>query len=238
MTGIEVCTGSIGDSLIAFEAGASRLELNSALEAGGLSPSAGVLDEVTDSVSIPVLVMVRPRSGGFVYTPVEKRAMLRDMELYLDLGASGVVFGALLHSGEIDGDFVSLVRESFPGSELVFSRAFDLTPHLFRAADVLCAHGINRVLTSGGESTAFRGMDAIRELNSQFGRDLEILPGSGINSSNALEIVRKTGCGWIHGSFSNSTVVSEGSGEIIPDAAPGPAPDEIAGVRKILDGIY
>ncbi len=236
MTGIEVCTGSIGDSLRAFKAGASRLELNSALEVGGISPSAGVVDEVVESVSIPVLVMVRPRSGDFIYTPAEKRSMLRDMQLFLDMGATGIVFGALLQSREIDLQFVSEVRKEFPGVELVFSRAFDLAPDVFRAAEFIADHGLNRILTSGGESTAFRGMDVIRDLNREYGHRLDILPGSGITSENAAQIVNHTGCGWIHGSFSKQQPAGRDTSDIVPPAAPGTSTEEIALVRNVLNG--
>lgn len=235
MTGIEVCTGSIGDSLRASKAGASRLELNSALEVGGISPSAGVVDEVVESVAIPVLVMVRPRSGDFVYTPAEKRSMLRDMQLFLDLGATGIVFGALLPSCEVDIQFVSEVREEFQGVELVFSRAFDLAPDMFTAAELIADHGLNRILTSGGESTALRGMDVIRDLNREYGSRLDILPGSGITSVNAAQIVNHTGCGWIHGSFSKQQTAGSDPGDIMPLAAPGTSMEEIALVRNVLN---
>lgn len=42
---VEVCAGSIADCQIAERAGADRIELNSALFLGGLTPSIGTLQK-------------------------------------------------------------------------------------------------------------------------------------------------------------------------------------------------
>ena len=79
--------------MAAADGGADRLELNSAMELGGLTPSHGLLTEVAQAVHLPVIVMIRPRGAGFQYTESELRVMQRDAELLLTLGASGIAFG-------------------------------------------------------------------------------------------------------------------------------------------------
>lgn len=230
MTRIEVCTGSIGDSILAFTAGASRIELNSSLETGGLSPSLGVVKEVLSAVQIPVLVMIRPRTGNFVYSLSEKKAMIKDMEKYLETGVLGVVFGCLERDSSIDRDFVSLAVRVAAGRETVFHRAFDLTPDLIRSSAILADLGVKRILSSGGRLTAIQGRDMLKILREKNAGSIEILPGSGINSSNARELVEYTGCGWIHGSFSKC----EYAAGVFPCNRIGTSAEELAATLKTL----
>ncbi len=201
MTKIEVCTGSIDDSVAAWRAGASRIELNSSLETGGLTPSSGVISGVIRRVTIPVLVMIRPRSGGFIYSPADRRAMLFDAENCLSMGAAGVVFGSLTPELEIDGEFTGEMLRITGGADTVFHMAFDLVPDKIAAASLLADLGVKRILTAGGKATAWEGRDVIRELVLSSPGRPDILPGSGINSGNAAALVKHTGCSWIHGSF-------------------------------------
>ena len=232
MIPVEVCTGSIGDSVTAWSAGASRLELNSGLETGGLTPSPGAAEEVIGEVTIPVLVMIRPRSGDFIYSPLEKRAMLKDIETFLKLGASGVVFGSLTEDGGVDREMTALVRSASGDSQVVFHRAFDFIPRRAEAATILSDLGIDRILTSGGKATAWQGRDALKELVEGFGSFIEILPASGINSANALRLVKHTGCTWVHGSFSG-TAHRETRG-ILPSSSPGISVRELESVIRSL----
>jgi copper homeostasis protein len=96
---LEVAAASVEDALAAQEGGADRLELNAALALGGLTPSLGTLIEVKSAVSLPVLVMVRPRPGGFAYSEADLQVMRRDVDLALEHGADGIVFGVLTADG-------------------------------------------------------------------------------------------------------------------------------------------
>ncbi|MCK5840716.1 MAG: copper homeostasis protein CutC [Candidatus Sabulitectum sp.] len=199
---VEVCTGSLSDSVRAFEAGSNRIELNSSLELGGLSASPGTLIAVIESIEIPVIAMVRPRSGSFVYSYSEKKAMLLDTEFYLSNGAAGIAVGAFAPEGGIDTDFVTELRKLAGKNDLVFHRAFDLLPDQFQSLAILAELGVDRILTSGGCRTAWEGRNTIRELINRYGEHIEIMPGSGINSANADAVVKHTGCSQLHGSFS------------------------------------
>lgn len=63
---LEICCGSFEDVKIAWENGADRVELNSALYLGGLTPSLAHLICAKEQCDIPVVTMVRPREAGFV----------------------------------------------------------------------------------------------------------------------------------------------------------------------------
>ncbi|MCK5132955.1 MAG: copper homeostasis protein CutC [Candidatus Sabulitectum sp.] len=213
---IEVCTGSLEDSITASEAGADRIELNSSIELGGLSTSTGILLTVMEHTRIPVITMVRPHPGGFVYTENEKTAMLSDIDTFLSLGAAGIAVGALTANGEVDTVFVSEVRKHVGECDFVFHRAFDLLPDLLKSASILKDLGVDRILTSGGSGTAWEGRDTLRDLINYFGDNLEILPGSGISSNNAAALVEYTGCDQIHGSFSIKVTNPESYAAVLP----------------------
>ena len=122
---VEVCVGSVADIERAVAAGADRVELCSALELGGLTPSLGLVETALAASPIPVVVMLRPRAGGFRYDRHEFAAMLRDAERFLDLGASGVVFGILNEHGQIDVARCGELLRSAGAAQTIFHRAFD-----------------------------------------------------------------------------------------------------------------
>src|SRR4051812_36202927 len=145
---LEICCGSIDDSLQAQAGGADRIELCSALFLGGLTPSLGTIRYAREKLKIPMIVMVRPRGGGFCYTDAEFATMERDSEAAVANGADGVVFGILNANGSIDGKRARRVRDIAGDKQTVFHRAFDVTPDPLRAVDELVDLGITRVLTS------------------------------------------------------------------------------------------
>ena len=73
---LEICCGSLDDAVEAGAGGADRVELCSALFLGGLTPSYGALVEAKRRLTIPVIVMARPRGGGFCYTATEMAAKM------------------------------------------------------------------------------------------------------------------------------------------------------------------
>jgi len=171
---------------------------------------------VIEQTKIPVITMVRPHPGGFVYTENEKTAMFHDINTFLSLGAAGIAVGALAANGQVDTAFVSAIRKNVGESDFVFHRAFDLLPDLVKSASILKDLGVDRILTSGGRATAWEGRDTLRDLINHFGEDLEILPGSGISSNNAAALVEYTGCCQIHGSFSIKVTNPESYAAVLP----------------------
>ena len=195
---IEVCCASVADAVEAARGGAGRVELNSALFLGGLTPSLGTLVEAKQCVDIPVLVMIRPRSGGFCYTDTEMAVMLRDAQLAIEHGADGLVFGVLHENGTIDRKRCAQLMQCCAEKPAVFHRAFDVVPDPFTALDELVGLGFKRILTSGQARSVPEGLDLIKELVVRAGKRIEILPGAGIRAHNVRTIVEQTGVNQVH----------------------------------------
>jgi copper homeostasis protein len=198
---LEVAVASVEDALAAHKGGADRLELNAALALGGLTPSLGTLIEVKAAVALPVLVMIRPRPGGFAYGEADFKVMQRDVDLALQHGADGIVFGILTADGGVDRERCRrLVRQA--GERVaVFHRAFDVTPDPFAALEQLIDLGCRRVMTSGQEETAYHGAARIAELIGRAARRIEILPAGGINRFTVADVLARTGCDQVHASL-------------------------------------
>lgn len=198
---LEICTASVDDCVAAAEGGADRVELNAALAQGGLTPSLGVLIEARQSVSIPIIAMVRPRPGGFHYSDRDFAAMQRDADLLLEQGADGLAFGILHADGTIDtGRCRALIRQ-MEGREAVFHRAFDVVPEPSGALEQLIDLGVTRVLTSGQEASAYDGAANIAAYVEQAAGRIEILPGGGINRFTVADVLARTGCDQVHASL-------------------------------------
>lgn len=197
----EICCGSAEDAILAYRAGASRVELNSDLFHGGLTPTLGSLIAVKKAApALEIMAMVRAREGGFCYTDTEYAVMKEDARLMLEHGADGIVFGFLHENGTVDaertGEFAAMAKSY--GRQSVFSRAIDVTPDWRAALDTLIESGVTRVLTSGQRPTAMEGADVIAAMVRHAAGRIEILPGSSIRASNLRLILKRTCCTQLH----------------------------------------
>lgn len=195
---LELCIGSVEDAVIAQQVGADRVELCSALMLGGLTPSAGMIREAKRLVTLPVMAMIRPRGGGFHYSPFDFDVMKSDAEMALQLGADGIVFGMLHEDGRIDEERVSELVTLAGDRQTVFHRAFDVTPDPRRAMEQLIDLGVTRILTSGQEDSVYNGSNLIRQLIEQAEDRIEVLPGGGIDQFNLQDVLDRTGCSQVH----------------------------------------
>lgn len=200
---IEVCIESVESAEIAEQAGADRIELNSALALGGLTPTCQLLAQVRSRVELPIICMVRPRPGDFFYSAAEFERMLEEARALLNAGADGLAVGVLTGGNRIDLSRLAMIREVCHSKELVFHRAFDCVVDVDSALQQLIQAGVDRILTSGLSETAWEGRETIKQLISGYADQIEILPGSGIRPSNVVDLVRETGCQQIHGTFSH-----------------------------------
>ena len=198
---IEVCVDRIDDAITAAEAGADRIEFNYALGQGGLTPTLSSTRWLVDNCNAPIVVMVRPHDQGFVYSNEEAELMLEDCRRLLDCGAHGIVSGRLTPAGTVDQVFIAKLIELCGKREFIFHRAFDEIPHQEQAIRELIDLGVTRILTSGGKSTAWEGRYQLAKLQLEFGNQIELLPGSGVNQNNAEELAAAIGVGQLHGSF-------------------------------------
>lgn len=198
---LEICVDSVESALAAAAGGADRLELASELaDGGGITPSAGLIAAVRAAVSLPVHVLIRPRSGDFCYSEAEFAVMKRDIELAKSLGADGLVFGILRPDGSVDAPrTAALVRLARPLS-VTFHRAFDMAADPFAALEAVIDLGCDRLLTSGQERTAYEGRALIAQLVARAGARLIVMPGAGVNEENVAELLRVTGAREVHSS--------------------------------------
>lgn len=197
---LEVCCADLPSVDAAVRGGAQRVELCQALELGGVTPSAGMIEWAVGR-GIRVHVLIRPRGGHFVYSPDEVRCMATDIAMARALGASGVVIGALTPAGDIDTEACGLLARQAGGMSVTFHRAFDECRAPLRALEDIIALGCDRLLTSGHAPSAAEGCGLLATLVRQAAGRITILPGCGVTPDNARMILERTGAWELHGSL-------------------------------------
>ncbi len=191
---IEICCGSLTDCITANKYPIDRIELNSSLELGGITPSLATLLEAKKLVSKKIICMVRPRTAGFCYNDYEINTMFKDAEIMLEHGADGIVFGFLNPNRTIDISTTTKMVELIHSyhKEAVFHKAFDELIDPYKGIEDLISCKVDRVLTSGCAPTVLEGIDVITKLEQEYGNKIQILPGCGINQNNIVEILEKS----------------------------------------------
>ncbi len=188
----------------AQDGGADCAELCSALEVGGLTPSYGMLAAVADIMRIPIRVLIRHRSGNYIYDDNDVDMMCRDIEAVARLGYEGVVIGALDKNGDIDVKAVEAMMQAGKGLKFTFHRAVDASRDIFASFQRLIEMGFDKVLTSGGCPNAPQGASVIATLQQQFGDKINIMPGGGINIDNVESLLSSTGVSNCHASLTET----------------------------------
>lgn len=201
---VEVCANSLESALNAEKAGADRLEICSELGVGGITPSYGVLKSLKERITIPMHVLIRPRSGDFTYSDFEFEAMKRDIALCVELGFQGIVSGILKADFTLDerrtGELIALSG----ALKFTFHRAFDWVVDPVKTMTQLEALGVDYILTSGQAKSALIGEPLLATLQSK-ALTCTIMPGGGINDKNA-GIFKQKGFEAIH--LSGTTLVT------------------------------
>lgn len=228
---VEVCSTGVSSALRAEENGADRIELCMHLGSGGLTPSFGLLKQVLRHCSIPVFVLIRPREGNFVYTAQEKACIVDDVKAALDLGAHGLVVGALTPEGEPDLGFICSIRQYTDDQPITFHRAFDECTTPAAAAAGLHELGIQRILTSGQALRASSGL-RVYEALMKLEKCPAILAGGGVTPDNVHELLQ-IGIEEVHFSARKEVYGQTGRGIF------NPAHDEVDGalVRQMREAI-
>lgn len=186
---LEACVETFEEAMKAESLGADRIELCDDLSVGGITPSYALLDSVKKQLKIPVMVMIRPRGGNFVYDSTELKLMKQSIDVCKSLGVLGVVFGILDLQNLIDAKNTKLLAEYAQPLEVTFHKAIDDTPDPVSSVETLNQiKGITRILTSGGKPTAIEGARYINEMNDKATGDLKILAAGRITQKNLKEI--------------------------------------------------
>ena len=182
---LEACVENIGEALKAQSLGAHRIELCDYLSVGGTTPSAGTIQIAKRYLSIPIMVLIRPRDGDFVYTPEEVEVMKSDIEFCKKVGVEGIVIGALRSDTTIDTELMADLIEMARPMQITFHKAIDETNNILHEYEKLKNLDIHRVLTSGGKLTAKEGYHTINEMIKIGGP--KILVAGNITKSNLME---------------------------------------------------
>ena len=185
----ELCTDSLDGALAADKFGFKRIELCSALSIGGLTPSVGLIEQCAKQSSTEIHVMIRHKEGGFNYSIDDLEIMKTDIIASANAGAHGVVFGVLTNDNRVSDSNLKLhqLAKSL-GMQVTFHRAFDFVADHKAALEKLIDIGFDRLLTSGLQPKAEEGLEVIKELQANYGNQIEIMAGSGVNANNVSKI--------------------------------------------------
>jgi copper homeostasis protein len=195
---IEVCAAQVQSALAAQEGGAKRVELCDNLYEGGTTPSFAAIKIARAKLNIGLNVMIRPRGSDFCYSDLEFEIMKEDIRVCKNLEVDGVVFGILLPDGNVDVVRTKLLVELAKPMSVTFHRAFDVSSDPLKALEELIHLGVDRILTAGQKNTVPEGIDLINQLVKKAADRIIIMPGSGINEKNIIEIRDKTGAKEFH----------------------------------------
>ena len=193
----ELCSYSLEAYHTAARLGIDRVELCASPSDGGITPSLGMMTEACAIPDMEVSIMIRPRGGDFLYSDEEFRTMLHDIDHARQAGATGVVFGILTAEGKVDIERTRLLVEASQGMDTTFHRAIDMTEDYLQAVEDVISTGCTRILTSGGYDKAVEGIDNIAQAVAIAARRIEIMAGSGVVASNALQLA-ETGVDALH----------------------------------------
>lgn len=207
---LEVCAANLASVAAAVAAGAPRVELCSALEVGGVTPSVGMIAEAV-AMGIKVNVLIRVRAGNFVYSDRELRAMACDVAAARQAGAHGVVIGALTKEGRIDVARLRPLVEAAEDLDITFHRAFDRCADWQQGLEDVIGLGCRRLLSSGQAPSAYEGRERLRAMQQQAAGRLIVMPGAGVTAENAAGILSFTGCHEIHASAKRPTAGPDAS---------------------------
>jgi len=200
---LEISVESVEAAVAAERGGAQRVEFCSNTREGGTTPSGGLLRAVRERVRLPILSMVRPRGGNFVYSDDEFRAIQGDIETAKHMRMDGVVLGLLRADGRVDIERTRHLVEQARPLEVTFHRAFDESADLREALEDVIKTGATRLLTSGGKRTATEALEVLGDLVRMAGKRMIVMPGSGLHAGNIRETVEKTGAREYHAGLSS-----------------------------------
>jgi copper homeostasis protein len=214
---LEISVETAEAAAAAERGGAQRIELCAELSLGGLTPSEELMRHVRELVRVPIFAMIRPRAGDFVYSPEEVSQMRRDIAAAKRAEMDGIVLGVLRKDRRVDVERTrELVKLAKP-LPVTFHRAFDEVADLDAELRAVIETGAARILTSGGAPTAPQGLAALAKLVAAAGNRITIVPGSGVNPSNILEVMQRTQAREFHSGLGTRIPYGSRNGALFED---------------------
>ncbi len=197
---LEACVETLEDAILAAQNGANRIELCGDLSVGGITPSAELTVSCLTALHIPIMAMVRPRGGNFVYSPAEFAEMKASIDYFKSVGVAGVVFGILDENNEVDVARTEALTELAKPLLVTFHKAIDDTPDPSESIQKLAQiAGIQRVLTSGGKATALEGSTMLRKMQAIAEGKITVLAAGKVTKENLGEVHHAVGTSEYHG---------------------------------------
>jgi copper homeostasis protein len=195
---LEISVETAEAAAAAERGGAQRIELCTQLRLGGLTPSESLMQMARAKVAVPIFAMIRPRAGDFTYSAEELAQMRGEIDTAKQLGMDGIVLGLLTRDRSVDVERTRQLVKAAQPLPVTFHRAFDDAANLDAALEDVIATGATRILTSGGSPTAAAGIENLARLVVAAKDRILILPGGGINASNAVDVAQQTGARELH----------------------------------------
>lgn len=193
---LEIACFNLQSASIAQVSGADRIELCEHYASGGLTPSYKLIQEARQKIQIPLHVIIRPHDKGFHYSSAEIKTMAKDILFCKEHQVEGIVFGILEKNAINKQACKELIDLAAPLS-VTFHRAIDHCSDLVKSFEDLIELGVDRVLSSGGKGNASDNIHTLHQLQERFGKQLTLMPGGGIRSSNLQEVM-KSSCQEFH----------------------------------------
>ncbi len=207
---LEIACFNLESCLIAQQAGASRIELCSDYQVGGITPSKELISEVRKKINSDLFVMIRPRAGNFIYSENEFLQVQETILFCKEQNCDGVVFGILNENNEVDIERCSKLVSMAKPMQCTFHRAFDECSEPEKALNEISECGFYRILTSGGKGNAIENLSQFKQLIELSKNKITIMPGGGIRSQNILEIIQQTGAKEFHSAaIIDTTVIAD-----------------------------
>ena len=196
----EACVETFEEAILAEKKGADRVELCSRMDLDGLTPERKIIEKVLGALSIPIKIMIRPRTGNFSYNEQELNRMKEDILFCKDLNVQGVVFGILDQNKTIDMENMKYLCDTADNLEITFHKAIDQTDSIIYEIDRLSAIGsLSSILTSGGAHNAHAGSRLLKKAVEKYEDIITIIPAGSITKNNIHELHQIIGAKEYHG---------------------------------------
>jgi copper homeostasis protein len=178
---LEVIACTVADAIEAEQGGATRLEVISRFDVGGLTPPFELVRQILSAVKIPVRVMLR-ESVSFEVTNEEERQRLCQLAGEIsELEVDGLVLG-FLRNRRIDTDLLARILPCAANLRVTFHRAFEELPKPLEAIVTLKKYPqIDCLLTSGGARDWSEKGTLLAEYQQQLRPEISILVGGGVD---------------------------------------------------------
>lgn len=189
---LECCVDSVESAIHAAKGGASRLELCSNLIIGGTSPDVALVQEIRKYTDIRIHALIRPRFGDFCYSRHEMEIMKSQIRALKHAGVEGVVIGVLDEDGNLNLSAMKELMAEAEGLSITLHRAFDMCRDPFQAMDEAIALGVDTILTSGQQQSAWEGRELLAQLIEKAAGRIDIMAGAGIGAGAITKLLPVT----------------------------------------------